>query len=116
MSFVLHRDERGFLECRIGENVIAVHEPLPALEALSETLDRVESDGLGECCWEQPTGIYRWVFRKTAGEDGVVKANVALIWSAGVVTGWEHVWWGEVEWVEFLREAKAQIAVATANL
>jgi len=44
------------------------------------------------------------------------RANVALIWSAGVVTGWEHVWWGEVYWAEFVREARAQIAVATSNL
>jgi hypothetical protein len=51
------------------------------------------------------------VFRTTEA-----RANVALIWSAGVVTGWEHVWWGEVDWVEFVREARAQIAVASANL
>jgi hypothetical protein len=111
MSLVLHRDERGFLACSIGESVIAVHEPALALEALSEALDRVETDGLGECCWEQPTGSYRWVFRTSAG-----KANVALIWSAGVVTGWEHVWWAEVDWDEFVREARAQIAVASAHL
>jgi hypothetical protein len=111
MSFVLRRDKRGFLECAVGEAVIAVHEPGAALSALAEALDRVDSDGLGECCWEQPTGNYRWVFRKN-GE----RANVALIWSAGVVTGWEHIWWGEVEWAEFSRESKAQIAVATAYL
>lgn len=111
MSFVLHRDERGFLACSIGGTVIAVHEPSLALEALSEALDRVELDGLGECCWEQPTGVYRWVFRTNEA-----RANVALIWSAGVVTGWEHVWWGEVDWAEFVREARAQIAVASANL
>ncbi len=111
MSFVLHRDERGCLACSIGGTVIAVHEPALALEALSEALDRVERDGLGECCWEQPTGNYRWVFRMNEA-----RANVALIWSAGVVTGWEHVWWGEVDWAEFVREARAQIAVATSNL
>lgn len=41
---------------------------------------------------------------------------MALIWSAGVVTGWEHVWWGEVDWDEFARESRAQVAVAAANL
>lgn len=111
MAFVLHRNEQGGLECAIEGSVIAVHEPTHALEAMSEALDRVEKDGLGECCWEQPTGIYRWVFRRN-GE----RANVALIWSAGVVTGWEHIWWGEVDWAEFTRESRAQIAVATANL
>lgn len=111
MPFVLRVDQRGCLECSIEGTVIAVHEPVLALEAMSEALDRVERDSLGECCWEQPTGIYRWVFRRSGG-----RANVALIWSAGVVTGWEHVWWGEVDWDEFARESRAQVAVAAANL
>lgn len=111
MSFVLHRDPRGFLECVIGESSIAIHEPALALEALSESLDRAENDGIAECNWEQPTGVYRWVFRINGPS-----ANVALIWSAGVVTGWEHIWWSAVDWTEFAREARAQIAVAQANL
>ena len=111
MSFVLHRDPRGFLECVIGESSIAIHEPALALEALSDSLDRAENDGIAECNWEQPTGVYRWVFRINGPS-----ANVALIWSAGVVTGWEHIWWGAVDWTEFAREARAQIAVAQANL
>lgn len=111
MSFVLRRDPRGFLECAIGESIIAVHEPASALEALSEALDRVETEGIAECCWDQPTGVYRWVFRLNGPS-----ANVALIWSTGVVTGWEHVWWGAVDWQEFVREARAQIAVAQAHL
>jgi hypothetical protein len=111
MPFVLHLNEQGCLECSIDGSVIAVHEPTLALEAMSEALNRVEQDGFGECCWEQPTGIYRWVFRLNGD-----RANVALIWSTGVVTGWEHVWWGEVGWAEFARESKAQIAVAAAHL
>jgi hypothetical protein len=45
---------------------------------------------LGECFWKEGGGEYRWVFRRD-GES----VRVAVLWSAGVMTGWEHVFWAE---------------------
>lgn len=106
MAFVLRYNEQGCLECSIGESVIAIHDPADAITSMEEALDSVETANVGECSWCQPTGVYRWVFRRSGD-----KANAALIWSNGVVTGWEHVWWGEVDWAIFAREARAQLAV-----
>ena len=60
-------------------NVNAADDLLAAIEDARET-------GLGECFWEEQAGEYRWMLR--ANRDDV---TLVVLWSAGVVTGWEHV-------------------------
>ena len=52
------------------------------LAALQEARD----SGLGECFWHEQAGDYRWMFCRH--DDRV---DVALMWCAGVITGWRHI-------------------------
>jgi hypothetical protein len=64
-------------------------------QARTELADAVSSalaGGVGECFWEEACGGYRWVFRRE--QD---RMRVAILWSSGTVTGWEHVFWSDCE-------------------
>jgi hypothetical protein len=61
-----------------------------AIDEMLAAMASLDANGLGECFWHEAAGEYRWVFRR---EDD--KVRVAVLWSAGVMTGWEHVFWAE---------------------
>jgi hypothetical protein len=102
MALDMTLNEHGHLLCLVGERTIATFDALTAVQSMREALDGVDDDGIGECFWAQATGQYRWVFRKEGS-----RAKVAVTWSSGVVTGWEHVWWADVEWEVFSSELRA---------
>jgi len=82
-----------------ASNVNAADDLLAAIEDARDT-------GLGECFWEESSGEYRWMIRVGAEE-----ATLVVLWSAGVVTGWEHVFRGgcTLDWLaDRIREALAR--------
>lgn len=52
--------------------------------------------GVGECFWPEAAGDYRWLFRHEGGA-----MRVAILWSMGTLTGWEHRFWAECDAQEF---------------
>jgi hypothetical protein len=92
VSFAI--DEFGRIVCSLanGKEAATVTSS-SASEAASDLLtamDRLEAEGYGDCYWHEAIGEYRWAFR--ASGDSV---HVAAIWSTGVVTGWEHVFFAD---------------------
>jgi hypothetical protein len=96
MEFSLNQHESGSLECRLENGreraLILASDPPAALADFAAALEALISDGYGECFWYQPSGEHRWMFRR-AGE----KLRLMVLWSTGVVTGWEHVFYAECD-------------------
>jgi hypothetical protein len=53
-------------------------------------LQYARDGGLGECFWHEEGGDYRWMFCRRGD-----RVEVALMWCAGVITGWRHVFRAE---------------------
>jgi hypothetical protein len=75
-----------------------------AAAAMREALASAEANGAGECFWQEGGGEYRWVFRR----DGD-NLRLAVLWSAGVLTGWEHVFWAECPMAETIGRFRAAL-------
>lgn len=80
--FVATLTDGGVVTRVTAANVNAADDLLAAIEDARDT-------GLGECFWEEQAGEYRWMMR--TNRDDV---TLVVLWSAGVVTGWEHVFRG----------------------
>ncbi len=107
-------DEFGRLICTINdekiEAVVTAGDLDAAATAFAAAIAALEAEGLGECYWLEGVGEYRWVFRRV--DDQV---RIAALWSTGTMTGWEHVFWGESDYVEFLASVRQEITrVSTA--
>jgi len=93
MQLSLASDEFGRVTCLITngpEKGIATSSDPGSATALLQAIESAEHSGSGECFWPEGGGEYRWVFRRDG--DAV---RIALMWSIGTMTGWEHVFWGE---------------------
>jgi hypothetical protein len=53
---------------------------------LMAAIEAAQLEGYGECFWPEPTGQYWWMLRL---KDR--RLEVAVMWSSGVGTGWQHV-------------------------
>ena len=80
-----------------------------ASTSLQNALDQLAATGMGECYWPEGVGEYRWVFRRVND-----KVRVAVLWSGGTITGWEHVFWGETDLERFVAEARGELARVAA--
>lgn len=83
------------------------------LEALSEALDDLETEGFGECFWFTSAGEYRWVLRRHESE----LVRLAVLWCGSVAVGFQHVLWHEMPLADLsanLRGELSRMAVATA--
>lgn len=115
-QFALEIDEFGRLVCRLsdaGTSTTACSAEVAAgLVGLTEAVDALEQEGFGECFWFISAGEYRWVFRRH--EDQV---RIAVMWCGSVAIGFQHVFWAECAFSEFLtgiRRALAECPVASA--
>jgi hypothetical protein len=94
-------DENGRLICTIEENgqraIVTSASAASAVEELVAALESARADGYGECQWDEAAGEYRWMFRRN-GEQ----LTVVVLWSSGVITGWEHVFRTECEFESFV--------------
>ena len=72
-----------------------------AVSDLRSAVESALSDGQGECFWPEATGEYRWLFRSEGNT-----MRIAILWSMGTLTGWEHRFWAECD-VESLSQRHA---------
>jgi len=97
------RDPDGRLVCVVhhaaGSSVVTASDPISAASELIAALDDVRASGYGECLWHEPNGDYRWMFKL----DGTT-VTVAVLWSGGTLTGWEHVLRGETNLDQLARQ------------
>lgn len=99
MQLSLASDEFRRLTCLITngqEKGIATSSDPASATALLNAIDNAEASGSADCFWPEAGGEYRWAFRR----DGD-RMRIALMWSTGTMTGWEHVFWGECGLAEF---------------
>lgn len=61
-------------------------QPEQAVSDLLAAIASARKDGYGDCQWLEPTGQYWWMLKR---EDE--RLEVAVMYSAGVVPGWQHV-------------------------
>ena len=116
MDFSLRLDDNGRYLCELAHEkehttVTAANGPEAGQDLLAALEDARES-GLGESWWPEASGEYRWMFRRV--ED---QLTVAVMWSSGTITGWQHVFRAEVGFEPFVaqvREAVGQLAPAGA--
>jgi hypothetical protein len=108
MDFFFERDPSGRLICELVDDVssatvTAANMP-GAADGLRAAVGDAEAGGLGECLWLEPAGEYRWMFRR----DGE-RLTVAVMWSAGTLTGWQHVFRSECAFAWFAGRVGAEL-------
>jgi hypothetical protein len=112
MRLALAMDDFGRMVCTAqhdaSEAVITASDVGRAVGALSKAVEELEESGVAECYWPAETGDYRWVFRRFGD---VVR--IAILWSTGTLTGWEHVFWAECDSDDFLQQAQEQLSAVS---
>ena len=87
-------DEFGRLTCNLSDGkshaVVTASDLRQAAAGLANAISNCTRNGLAECFWYEAGGDYRWVLRRCG--DAV---RLAVLWSSGTLTGWEHVFWTE---------------------
>ena len=111
MQLALELDQFRRLVCSLADGAVlatATASNVPeAGRDLRNAIDRAGSTGTGECWWQEQGGVYWWMFRREA--DHLI---VAVLWSHGTITGWEHVFRAEcdLEWLAArVREELARV-------
>jgi hypothetical protein len=111
VQVALCTDQFGRLTCDLADDettaVVTASDTEQAKAGLIAALDRVRNAGIAECYWHESIGEYRWVFRR---EGDLLR--VAVLWSAGTVTGWEHVFWSECNLDKFDRAVRTELGRA----
>ena len=109
MEFTLASDGRGLLTCALSDGpltaTVTASNPVAASSDLVEALEGIAAAGYGECYWRHAAGEYRWMFRREGD-----KVRVAVLWSTGTLTGWEHVFWSECDLESFASRVREEIA------
>jgi hypothetical protein len=90
MNLSIRHDDFGRLVCAIEaegrEALVTGSDAATAARDLLAALDDVTVTGYGECRWLEAAGEYRWMLRRHSQA-----LTVAVLWSSGTVTGWQHV-------------------------
>jgi len=111
MTFKLAAAEAGGVICWIADKRhdanIEIPDGVNALDELARAMDGVERAGVGEAFWHQPTGEYRWLFRREGVSD---RARICVLKSIGTLTGWENVFWSEDDLKELVQSVRSEIA------
>ena len=101
MQFTLQSDSFGRAVGTIEHNAahasVTASDAASALEDLKSAIESAAGEGLGECFWHEAAGDYRWLFRREGDT-----MRVAILWSIGTMTGWEHRFWAECDTRDFL--------------
>ena len=90
MDFSLTTDDLGrfvgILTDGHSEGMVTASNVPEAGFDLLAALRSVQAEGYAECVWQEQGGEYRWMLRRD--DDRV---QIAVLWSTGTITGWEHV-------------------------
>jgi len=87
------------------EAVVTAAHRMAAASALLDALEGAREDGYGECYWHEQTGQYWWLFRREE-----TRLEVAVLWSSGAVTGWQHVFRAADEFSYFMERVQDELA------
>jgi hypothetical protein len=109
MTISMQRDGFGRIVCTIqdagNEAVVTAADAVNAsLELLAAIQDAAES-GYGDCLWQEAAGDYKWMLRRNGAT-----LTVAIMWSSGVVTGWQHVIRGDTDFEDFAEQVRVALA------
>jgi hypothetical protein len=100
VEVVFQTDQFGRVTCELADGqtnaVVTASDRPEAVAALADALDALAANGIGECFWHEAAGEYRWVFRRN-GES----VRIAVMWSSGTLSGWEHVFWTGCDMASF---------------
>ena len=94
----------GTIAHRGAKSTVTASDPASAIADLQEAARSAVDHGHGECFWHEATGDYRWLFRRDANT-----MRIAILWSAGTLTGWEDRFWAECDAAEFRSTIDAAI-------
>lgn len=91
MDLTLETDHLGHLVCRLSaDHQQATLSAATIADAAADLLAAAESAaaplGYGECDWWGPNGSYRWMLKRSGHT-----LTVAVMWCAGTVLGYQHV-------------------------
>jgi hypothetical protein len=115
MRFTLALDDFHRLSCEFKDDetcaTAASSHVADGLEALSDALEGLESEGVGECFWFTSAGEYRWVLR--CHESDLVR--VAVLWCGSIAVGYQHVVWHEMPLAPFCANLHAELARMAAT-
>jgi hypothetical protein len=109
MDISLTTDHPGRLVATLTEGpeeaVVTAAHRTAASTSLLEALEATREDGYAECYWFEQAGQYWWLFRR---ED--TRLEVAVLWSSGTVTGWQHVFRAADEFSYFMERVQDELA------
>jgi hypothetical protein len=109
VDLALSYDTDGRLVCRLTDGTVAATATasnLPgAAQDLLAALESARDHAFGECIWHEQGGDYRWMFCRQ-GE----RVEVAVMWCAGVITGWQHVFRAEGDLAGLLASAHGALS------
>ena len=74
------------------------------MKDLRQAVASAVTHGHEECFWHEAVGDYRWLFRREGST-----MRVAILWSIGTLTGWEHRFWAECDAEDFRDTMRAAI-------
>jgi len=77
-----------------------------ALADVLLAVDEAQRQPFSECFWPVPGGEYRWMFRRNGDE-----VTVVVLWSAGTVPGWQHVFRAECDYRWLVERLRAELAI-----
>lgn len=101
----MSRDSHGRITCTIADAgnhaVITGGDAVNASLELLAAVQDAEDSGYGDCLWQEASGDYKWMLRRN-GES----VTVAVMWSSGVVTGWQHVIRGDTSFRGFADQVR----------
>lgn len=114
MDLLIEQGEFGRLVCTLypegRATVVTASDAALASTQLRAALDDLRDTGYGECLWQEQTGDYRWMFRRTGAQVAVV-----VLWSSGTLTGWQHVLHTETDLDSFERRLRSELAKVRAD-
>jgi hypothetical protein len=103
------REAHGRMVCTIDDAgnhaVITAGDAVNASLELLAAVQDAEESGYGDCLWQEASGDYKWMLRRNG--DTV---TVAIMWSSGVVTGWQHVIRGDTSFGGFAEQVRGELA------
>ncbi len=114
MDLMLERDAAGHLRCTLVDRdetaTLVAPAAADAVDGLEAALADARSGGYGECTWLLTDGEYKWLFRRSAD-----RTDVVVLWSAGVVTGWQHVFRSQIDAADLDRRVAEELARVREN-
>lgn len=109
MDFSIERDGPNRYVCTLNEGehpaVVTASNVPEAGEEMLAALGNARADGYGECMWDEQGGDYRWMLRRDGG-----RLTLVVLWSSGVITGWQHVFRTDCDFDWFDARMRAELA------